>query len=81
MLNINIILNLPNEIPTILNLLFLMKIKQKLYRNTNYGYLQSSASIIHKLKMRNSENKDRDIYIKLMRKEMGEINANHKYRT
>lgn len=65
MLNIDKILNLPNEIPVILNPLPLMSIKQKLDRDTNYGYLQGSASVIHKIKMRDSKNKDHDIYIKL----------------
>jgi len=69
MLNIDKSLGLLGEVPVILDTLRLMSIKQKLDRDTNYGYLQGSASAIRKLKMRDSENKDRDIYIKLKRKE------------
>jgi len=64
-LNINKILYLPSEIPIILDPLRLMSIKQNLDRDTNYDYLQGSASAIRKLKMRDNENKDHDIYIKL----------------
>ncbi len=56
MVNIDIILDLPNSKLIILNGLILMTIKQKHDRDTNYCYLQGSASFIHNFKIRDNGN-------------------------